>query len=272
MAPLTDDDLERFHENAPNALKRRDGGFFREQIGSSIELVVMGTIPIVGMVAFDWSAESPLLFMLAGAWMAIICDSLKYFLLRSAIERQLTEMGDDAHVWLVAEAIKDNKKEYPAHHGGGGGVTARSGLICDFLFGSISTALILYLVVGATKSNLATLFFRESGLVIALAIFVACQFLQTLALIVAHKADTASGRGIQFRAGLRGAGLFLLLWMVMFIHDSLGEGGATLRNVMLLANGGLVLIGVLNGYGMILLRQNARWLREYLKRRQEAND
>ena len=71
---LSSDDMARFHRNAPAALARRSGAQLAESLVGSLELVVMGATPIVGMLWFGWSATQLLVFLIAAMWVGIFCD------------------------------------------------------------------------------------------------------------------------------------------------------------------------------------------------------
>ena len=71
---LSSEDMARFHRNAPAALARRSGTQLAESLVGSLELVVMGATPIVGMLWFGWSATQLLVFLIAGMWVGIFCD------------------------------------------------------------------------------------------------------------------------------------------------------------------------------------------------------
>jgi hypothetical protein len=75
--PITAADRERFHRNAPAALVRRGPAFVGETFAEAFETLLIGGVPIVGMLRFGWSADQLLLFLLIGTWTAILLDFAK---------------------------------------------------------------------------------------------------------------------------------------------------------------------------------------------------
>lgn len=264
MVPLTADDLERFHRCAPAALERRGGGFVFEEIGTAFRLFLMGLTPIVGMIYFGWSASQLLLFLLVGAWVSIICDITKLAQLRSAIEAFAQSRYDSWHVWVVAEALRKGRKEAPK-----GQLRLKYqpgvGAVVDVLLGTVSTVVICMSLASA-DSGFGIGLLEDRGVIYGLAGLVGYQVLFTVWEIVDHKIGSGKNRGVKIAVGLRGAGLFLLMFLVLMAGGGVGENGPVARAVMLLVNGVVVLFGIMNVVGLWMMRGETAWLRDYLRR------
>jgi len=265
MVPITADDIERFHRCAPAALERRGGGFVFEELGTAFRLFLMGMTPIVGMLYFGWSANQLLLFLLVGAWVSIVCDIAKLALLRNAVKAFAQPRIDDSHVWVVAEALRKGKNEAPRDH-------LRQkyqpelGALVDVLFGTVSSAVIWVSAAGADP-DFGIGLLEARGVVYGLACLVAYQVLFTVWEIVDHKTGSGADRGVKVAVGLRGVGLFLLMFLVIFVEGAAGENGQLARAVMLTANGTIVFVGLLSVAGIWMMRGETAWLRDYLRRR-----
>ncbi len=265
MSPLTPADLERFRRDAHAAVKRRGRGFFFEQWAHSFELILMGAVPIVGMALFDWSGMALLVFMLAGAWTAVACDAFKYVLLRPVVDREAEAYTNDQFVWVVVEALQKKTREVPTAHAGAAYLPG-VGLFVDLLFGGISTVVIVA-ALAVTEAGFPGDVLGDAGYVLGLVAFIVCQVLLAIWLVLEHRLGHSEGP-VKLHAGLRGVGLFFLMFIVVVISDKLSEKAAVSRIVMIVTNSLIILVGVLNLVGMRWVRQETIWLRDYLGKRQ----
>jgi hypothetical protein len=264
MAPITADDMQRFHRNAPAALARRSGNFVGEQLGAAFETLITGLVPIVGMLAFGWSASQLLVFLLVSAWTAILLDIVKLTLLYEGVKRFGATHYDDWHVWTVAQALRAGKTEAVRSH-----LKAKyqpeMGVVVDLLLGSVGTVAIFAVASGESWSGLRGLF-ADRSVLYGLAILVGYQIVFAAWDVVRRL--VAEDRGeVKVAVGMRGLGLFLLMFLVVMIRESAGENGAVARGAMLVVNGGLVALAAFNTVGQFWLRGETRWLRNYLHER-----
>lgn len=263
--PITEADLERFHRSAPAALARRGGSFVFEEIGRGARSIVMGLVPIVGLACFDWSANQMLLFLIVGTWTAIACDAIKLRMLPGAIDRFARMRYDDWQVWVVAQALRERRDTAPAAH-----LRAKyepwKGVFVDVVMGGISTVFTCILLASADADwGLALL--GPAGTGLALATFVLYQIAFTAWEIVDHRGDAEQDRGAKVAVGLRGVGLFLLMFVVVGVTESESLGPHAIRTVMLLIDGSIVAAGIFTAVGPLMLRRETAWLRAYLERR-----
>lgn len=75
-APLDSAALARFHRLAPEVLRRRDGTYFARELAFGLQFLVIGAVPIVGTARFGWGALSWLAYVVIGAWLGIVTDTL----------------------------------------------------------------------------------------------------------------------------------------------------------------------------------------------------
>ena len=64
MTPITPADLDRFHRNAPAALARRGRGYITESVLNGAQTILVGGVPIVGLLYWGWSGMDMLLFLI----------------------------------------------------------------------------------------------------------------------------------------------------------------------------------------------------------------
>ena len=64
--------------------------------------------------------------------------------------------------------------------------------------------------------------------------------------------------------------MFLLMFLVVMLRESAGESGEISRSVMLTVNGLIVALAAFNVVGLLWLRGETRWLRDYLAERRRS--
>ncbi|MBX3432336.1 MAG: hypothetical protein KF847_03200 [Pirellulales bacterium] len=274
--PLTSADYARFHKNAPAALARRGAGFAWEETVDALQRILFGALPIVGMLRWEWSGEAMFAFLIAGLWVGIACDAAKYCFLSSQAEAFAQSRYDDWHVWIVAGAIRDGTHRAPPAH-----LRAKwapqSGVFVDFFLGGASTALLVILLVRSAGMGWADV--AVPSVAIGLAVTAAVRIAGTIVEILQHRRADRAGFGVaplkfadaerpvKCAVGLRGVALFLLLFPAAMIAESDSLRQSAPRLLMLGVNGLIVLSGLVNLAGPLLLRGETRWLRDYLARR-----
>lgn len=264
MAAITSEDMSRFHRNAPAALARRGGGFLGEQLASAFELFLAGLAPIVGMLVYGWSANQLLVFLLVGAWTAIILDIAKLVLLYEAVKRFGAAHYEDWHVWVVANALRAGRNEAVQSH-----LEAKYqpeiGVFIDLVCGGIGTVFILIAASGESLSGFRDLF-GDRTLLYGVACLVGYQFL-VAAWEIARRMRSKDHGELKVALGMRGLGLFVLMFVVVMIRESSGELGTVALAVMLAVNAALIVMALFNALGQLWVRGETRWLREYLRER-----
>jgi hypothetical protein len=269
MAPITAEDMARFHRNAPAALARRGGNFVGEQLGAAFEMLITGLVPIIGMLAYGWSANQLLVFLLVGAWTAILLDLFKLVLLYEGVKRFGATHYDDWHVWVVAQALREGKTEAARSH-----LKAKyqpeMGVVVDLLLGSVATVAILAAASGESWSGLRGLF-ADRSVLYGLAILVGYQIIFAAWEILRRVVAKDAGE-VKVAVGMRGLGLFLLMFLVVMIRESAGDNGAVARGAMLTVNGLIVGLAVFNAVGQLGLRRETAWLKSYLREHPPSAD
>lgn len=266
--PITPADMERFHRNAPAALSRRGAAFVGETIAEAFETLLIGGVPLVGMLQFGWSANQLLLFLLIGTWTAILLDFAKYLLLAGAVERFAAAKYDDWHVWVVVESLRAGKSDAPQPH-----LRAKYepalGVFVDLVCGGVGTALIVLAIVTGPGIDVRELL-ADRTVQWSLGALVGYQLLLTGWEIARQRFAPNDGETPVY-LGMRGLGLFLLMFVVVMFRESAGDSGGISRGVMLTVNGVIVAWAIANVVGLLWLRGETRWLRNYLAERRRRD-
>jgi hypothetical protein len=269
LRPLAAEDLARFLRNAAAAVARRDAAYFRAETRDSIGRIAFGALPLLGLALLGWRADQQLAFLVAGAWIAIAADLLRWLLLRRAVAREVARYNDDQHVWLVAEALYRRREGMRVE-------LARSysygrGLLIDLLLGAIATAVLAGLWSAAGGVVLADALrglASNTGLRWGLALVAAMEFAGVVGLWLRHRLTPDSAPAPKLGAGARGIGLLLLVGLMAFV----GPISYSATAIVSAAGAGLVLVGLIGLVGVGLLRRETRWLRDYLRDPANAAD
>ncbi|MDC0937047.1 hypothetical protein OAS39_12235 [Pirellulales bacterium] len=285
LTPLTQADFDRFHRNAPAALARRGWSGMIEEMSAGLQTAIFGALPVVGLVWLGWSATEMLLFLLVGLWVGILCDTTKLLCLRRRAEAFASACYDDWHVWVVVDALRKGKRAAQGQH-----LRAKwapfSGMFVDFFMGGFSTAIILVLLIVEAGMGLHS--FQTPGVLWALAVVSLIRIISTVLEIVHHRSkdrargvdpsewteldaarDASSDRPVKAVMGLRGVGLFLLMFLTVFLTDEERvEEVDVAWATMMVVNGIIVLYGMVGLVGWPLLVGETRWLRKYLAERE----
>ena len=84
--------------------------------------------------------------------------------------------------------------------------------------------------------------------------------------IIDHKTHPQSYPVVKLALGLRGASMFIVMFIVLFITESdVIASKTSARYVVCGVNSLLILVGLLNFAGMFFMIGETRWLRSYLK-------
>lgn len=263
MVQLTAADLVRFRRCAPAALARRSGGFVGATLARSCEQLLIGGVPIIGMLSFGWSAEQLLAFLLVGLWVGIATDIVKLWTLAPQVQRYGQARFDDWHVWVVVGALRAGRWEAPKANLLGE-YKPWVGVFVDLTAGAVGSAMIILAVVTeGSGSDLSVLAGR--GFAYGLAGVVGFQIAALAWEIARHTRGGGSQGEVRVAPGMRGLILFLLTFVVVLIREHGGGDGQVARGAMLVVNGLIVAAAIFNAVGLSWLRGETRWLRQYLK-------
>jgi hypothetical protein len=264
MIEISAEDMARFHRNASAALARRGRAFVLESLGRSAELILLGAVPIVGLLRFDWSAANMLVFLLAGAWAGILCDIARVALAERAVMAFGQTHYDDWHVWTVVHALRRGQTTAPRSH-----LEAKwqpwSGVFVDLVTGLMASVLMTIMLVKETGEGAHVAL--DASFVIGLVSMIAYQVGAAAWEIARHRRGGAAAGPLKATPGMRGLGLFLLMFVMLMFAEP-GTGMAA-RRVMLIVNGAIVAAGAFGAVGMLLIRGETVWLRAYLRARPE---
>ncbi len=261
--------MDRFHKNAHKALEKRTARFLLQEVFEGFQFVLFGSLPIVGLFYWEWQPLHLLVFLLVGAWVGLICDCFKLYFLKKAIMEYADGRYDDWHVWVVADALRKGQEKARAQH-----LRAKyqpgAGVIVDLTFGGIGT-LMTYFTVSAVNSEFPLGMLRDTEFRHALIGFVSYQWLLTIWEILSHRMSKTSGGAVKVAVGLRGVGLFLLMFLVLMIVGDDGQNPEGVKYAMLIINGLLIFLGLVYITGPILLAGETQWLKRYLRERESES-
>lgn len=252
MVPLTAADRAQFGRDARAMLALRGPAWFAEQSWGTAEPAFAALVSLVGMYGFGWPAAAVFAFTLASLWNGVLCDFAKVAFARVAVFRSAAQHNESTRFWAIAEAIRGGKDgiredSLRAYHPG-------TGLLVDVVFGGVGTAVILGTHAGDMR-DVFEAFAGSDGTRLALLAMLGTQWLATVATIVGHRRPGPHAP-MRFAAGMRGAGLFVLMFAALVIED-----GVSVAGIVLAMNVGLLLLAALSMLGMALLRRETEWLR-----------
>ena len=269
LVPITAADLARFRKNAPAALARRGGGFVAESVGNALALLLTGSIPIVGLVWFGWSASEMLVFMIVGLWIGILGDFAKFALLPGQVRRSGAAFYDDWQVWVVAGALRRGKNEASRSHLEAK-YTPVAAVFVDLVFGGIATA-ILCIVMAKSGFDVRQELWRNAWLVKSIAALAIYESAFTLWEITRHKLGRDAAGKVRVVLGMRGLGLFLLMFLVVMLDEALHDNGAPARVALLTVNAAILVMAAFNLVGLYWVQAETNWLRAYLRDESDGN-
>lgn len=250
---------------APHTLARRDRAFFYREFSLGLEFILTGTLAIVGAVVFGWSVVGWLFFLIVGAFTGIATDTIKLWFLRKPIYRYADESADDQFVGLVSDALRSGEREIPLL-AGGGKYRPLAGLLFDLVFAPVST-LMIFFTIRENGFNGWEELFGQKYFVPALVGFCGFQLAQTIWQIVSFRFSREEAGPVKILLGGRGAGLFLLFFLIV-LTNSYSKDRNSFTTVLYAVNGLLIVLGLINTVGLIMIRNECRWLREYLRRQE----
>ena len=114
--PLTDADMDRFHQLAPIALKNRTRGYFFNELETSFNFLLAGSIPILGVWKWGWSGTNWLVFLVVGCWLGLLLDCIRLHFLNKQVDQYVDGIIDDTFVSVVAEAVRAGQQEFIQAH------------------------------------------------------------------------------------------------------------------------------------------------------------
>lgn len=264
MVPLDRALMDRFHRAAPGTLQRRDSAFYRRELNLGFEFLLTGSIAIIGTVLFGWSTMNWLIFIVIGTFSGIFTDTIKLFFLNKPIQEHADNSADDQLVGLVCDALRKGEKEIPKMQGGGR-YRPETGLLFDLVFAPVSTLLIFFTVKENGFNGWEELF-GQKYFIVSVAGFCVFQLASTIWEIISFRSSDRPEGPVKVLLGGRGAGLFFLFFLIA-ASGSCTRDGTEYTTALYLVNGLLILMGLLNTFGIFSIRNESRWLKDYLEKR-----
>jgi hypothetical protein len=265
MVPITAADMERFHRHAWAAVERREGSYAFDEFGAGLRSVILGGVPILGVLTWGWSPIELLVFLIVGSWAAIICDFAKLWYLEKQIRDWAAVSYDNWHVWTVVHALRNGNNEAPKSHLGAK-YEPWAGVLIDFFVGGLATTLIC---IGLIRSPQGIVWseLNNRSMLLWLGGLISYQLLFTAWEIVDHRLNRARGRQVKVALGMRGLGLFILVFIIAASTDGFEQTGTGVQTAMLAVNAAIVLLGIGTMVGPLFIRRETAWLRDYLQER-----
>jgi hypothetical protein len=266
MTQLSPEDIHRFEANAPAAVARRGGNFFRREIALGFEQMGCGIWPLVGLAWLDWSTIEMASFFFVRMWIGIFCDLFKLCTLQEAVMRWAKVKYDDWHVWVVAQALRDNQKELVESH-----LRAHYqpwlGVLVDFLFGGVGTVATIGMLIQGGSDDIRVQW-DGSFFFISLVLCVVFPFVMTTWEVARHRVVGDSAGEVTIASGGRGIALFLLTFVAVIAQSNDVKANNLAMWLMVAVNGAVIFAGALNVLGYWLVKGETRWLEQYLQKRQ----
>ncbi len=247
---------KRFVDCAPAALRRRTPKYLQGLLLSMLHWLIVGSVGLLGLYAWGWSATALLIVFLAGIAVGIVVDVLKWLFARKRVRRHFQDFVDDTFVWHMVMAMQKNEQRLPES------VTQTllpgAAILLDLCFAAIA---ILLFVLGFQALHLDALreVHADRSLQIALIAVVVAPLLSILMTLLPGDA-LGDEEKVEIQAGGRGICLFVITLAVAFFSDS----GDAARKLMLFINGATVFVGVLAAFGVWVMTREREWLRQYL--------
>jgi hypothetical protein len=262
MVKLGAEDMSRFHRNAPAALARRGGNFFAREIAQGCEQMLYGCWPLVGILWLGWSTLELIFFFVVRMWVGILCDLAKLCTLCPAVMRSAQTKYDDWHVWVIAQALRDQQKELVRSH-----LRARyqpwQGVLVDFLFGGVATVGIAAMLLQSKGADLQV-HFEGQWFLGSLLLSIVYPVMMGLSELVRHRI-VGGERDVVIASGGRGIGLFLLMFVAVVAHEAQTNAADFAMWLMVAVNAVVIFAGALNVFGYWLVKDETRWLERYLR-------
>jgi hypothetical protein len=243
--------LALLRQDGATALSRRPDAFFAGLAMTSGELAVLSLGSLLGLWLFDASPLTMFWLVYAGLCGGIVVQWVKYLALREAVRRESARGNADRLLWAVVDRVRSGHPGDCEHRD----VAPESGLIVDLLFGGVSALVLLVAMIASGNAPWHALQ-ADSWLGWLIALLVATQ--AGAAWRTVRRQRQGRDGALQFAAGGRGLGLFLLMFAVMI------GGPARLALVLTVVNLLQLAWGVVSLYTIGVMRAEARWLREHL--------
>jgi hypothetical protein len=261
--PVTPECIARMRRDAPAALSRRAQCMAADEVVEVAQMMLAAVLSLAALWLWGAPADVLLLLLLAGAWIGIVGEWLKYILMRGAVEHELAESAADRFVWAIAAALRSGKAEI--HESSLEETPPARGFVIDLVFGGFATVMIV--VIAAAEGALRELHL-DIGLRVLIGALLALQVGGILMMARRYRSDHGPKPAPQFAAGWRGSCLFLLMFALLFAQWAATD--AWLHIALTVAHLGIFMLGGLGWYlGARVQPNETRWLREHMQDRHD---
>jgi uncharacterized membrane protein YeaQ/YmgE (transglycosylase-associated protein family) len=251
---------QRMRRLAPAAIARRSPAYFGAMWMNVLQFAVLGAVGLLGLYRWRWPPLDYVLLLIAAGATGMVMDTLRYLMARGALLAQVERHNDDNFVWSVAAAVRRGATTVDS--GQLWKYRAGVGVLIDWVAGGLGLALIGLLLFehGADFLKYVT---DSRGLLGALALTVALAVAAGFVSIWNYRRAGKDGAVLEFAAGARGA--FLLVLAVAMLLTRKSE--EHFFNLVALLNGATLVLALFAVLGLVVMRNDVKWLRAYLRER-----
>ncbi len=250
---------KRFADCAPAALRRRTPKYLQGLLLSMLHWLIVGSVGLLGLYAWGWSATALLIVFLAGIAVGIVVDVLKWLFARKRVHKHFQDFVDDTFVWHMVMAMQKNEQRLP--ESAIQTLLPGAAIVLDLCFAAFAI-LVFALEFQALHFDAMREVHMDRSLQIALIAVVVAPLLSMLMTLLPGGA-LGDEEKVEIQAGGRGICLFVITLAFAFFSDS----GDAARKLMLFINAATVFIGLLAAFGVWVMTREREWLRQYLAKK-----
>jgi len=247
---------KRFADCAPAALRRRTPKYLQGLLLSMLHWLIVGSIGLLGLYAWGWSATALLIVFLAGIAVGIVADVLKWLFARQRVRKHFQDFVDDTFVWHMVMAMQKNAQRLP--ESATQTLLPGAAILMDLCFAAIAIA-VFAMGFQALHFDAMRELQMDRSLQIALVAVVVAPLLSMMMTLLPGGA-LGDEEKVEIQAGGRGICLFVITLVFAFFSDS----GDTARKLMIFINGATIFVGLLAALGVWVMTSEREWLRQYL--------
>jgi len=255
---ITPEIRQRFERCAPAALARRSSAYLSSVAVNSLQWVVLGAIGLLGLFLWKWPPLDFVLLLLVACVAGILVDTLRWMLARKALIEQVGRHNDDMFVWAIVGASRHGSTHADA--GNLAPYRAGIGVLLDWILGGLALLILGRAFIGVWPELVAYVE-ASRGLPLALIAAVVLPLVSGLISLWSWRSAGATGTVLEFGAGARGVFLLALSVAVFLARES----AANFFNLIVFFNGATLVLGLFALLGLVVMRNDAAWLRQHLR-------
>ncbi len=206
------------------------GRFVWEQLGVAFQMILAGSCGIFGILWLGWSSEQGFAFIVIGLWVGIARNIVKLTCMFHGMQnlvKNFEETGGVSNIWYIVNRIKyPDIKDHPDARQNLIGIQQsqgkliermRGGTVVDLAMGGVSTGVIVVMAMSG-DSGFRFAAITSGGFLWAIAGFLAYEIWLTAIQVYDFRRHREE-RLVMMYPGFTGAGLFLLMFIVVMAND-----------------------------------------------------